>query len=238
MGRPKLTDRTEKDCPRCRQTLPIGAFYSSPARKIGAYCKPCTRSYVRRRDELKRRARHAPHRKPRTNNRGEIHCPNCAQYLPATMFRRHPQRPRCYWAYCIPCTRELDRLRWRGERREKHNAARTKRQRRQHQAEAQERTRFVADAITLLRRRGFTKTEIARLTQTSLASLSDWQGGTRRPTPAIAARFRIVLLASGHLPLGAPAYRRRKPHPAFAAIRAATADQVAAIHVRNAWGRP
>jgi len=233
MGRPKLV-RTEKLCPRCRQTLPLDAFYARPNGGPDCYCRPCRKDYQRR-----LAARKAGHRRHvRINARGDVWCNHCQRYLPTCSFRRHPSRPHTWWAYCVDCTRELDRLRWRGERRARHNAESPNRRRRRRASERSERRAFVAGAILTLRRRGLTKTDVSRLTGVSLGSiLAAEQGGGRwGPTPHTAARFVVALRATAHLPTGAePAYRRRLPLPGLAELVARVRPLMDAYPVRSRW---
>lgn len=178
--------------------------------------------------------------RPRVNARGDVWCNHCEHYLPAHRFRRHPSRP-AWWPYCRDCTRVLDRQRARCIRGTPEwaaaNADRLRRQRRQDAREQADRAAFVRDGIGILRRRGLTKAEIARLARVSHASLIVWERGERRPDPNVAARFGVLLRETAALPIGAePAYRRRLPHPAYAGLVARVGPLVAAYPVRSTWG--
>jgi transcriptional regulator with XRE-family HTH domain len=187
------------------------------------------------------RTRQTEQRRPRRyDGHGNVFCHHCKQYRAADHFTwmTSPSlnRPR-YSAYCRDCARELDRLRWCGERRRRNNASRTARQRRQKDREYRERTAFVANAILTLRKRGLTKADICRLAQVSFSSLLLWERRDRRPLPNVAERFVVLLRATAELPEGEPAYRRRLPHPAFDELLAATEGAIAALPVRNRWGK-
>lgn len=188
------------------------------------------------------RARGAPVRHPRYNARGEVWCNRCQQYLGAESFKRHPQRRHTYWSYCRPCTRIIDRERYARRTRdldralaelERHN----QRKRTRSAADFAERRQFLADAIRILRRRGLTKAEIVRLTDTSFANLLKWERGERhRPTKAVCQRFSIVLRETADLPIGSElADRRRLPHPAMGELLARCLPKVQAIPVRDTW---
>ncbi len=181
----------------------------------------------------------APKDRPRVNTRGDVWCFSCRQYLPSLRFRRHPSRP-AWWSYCRDCTRAIDRQRtrcipgtpeWRAA-----TEGRVRRKRRQRARERRGRVFFVRDAILLLRRRGFTKTEVAKLAGVSLGSLLKWEGGETVPDPNVAERFVVVLRETGHLPAGpTPEARRRLPHPELPTLLARCGPLVAAFPVRSRW---
>ncbi|HEY7119667.1 MAG TPA: helix-turn-helix transcriptional regulator [Tepidisphaeraceae bacterium] len=177
--------------------------------------------------------------KQRINARGHIYCFNCKQYLPGERFTfaHYPSWNKSrYWSSCRECTNELDRLRWSGKRRADNNQQRLVRQRREHASARLERTRFVAGAILLLRKRGLTKTEIAQLADVSLSSILDWERHLRRVTPAVAKRFGVLLSETRHLPTGKePCYRRRLPHPELGDLLQRCRPQVRAFPVRSRW---
>lgn len=235
LTRTRNIDRDTKQCRTCNRILPFrlfvptGSYIKSIGRKCGsADCRDCL--------ARKRRAAGIPERHPRINGRGEVWCNNCRQYRPTSDFRRHPQRPHTWWAYCKPCTRELDRLRWRGDRRQRLNTQRIANQRRKRQVAFAERRRFLADTIDLLLRRGLTISEIGRLTGIGLSNIYKYQASeTRRPTEAVTARFEQLLRLTMDWPLGEPARRRRIPHPEIPALTAAMASTIAAHPVRSSW---
>lgn len=178
--------------------------------------------------------------RPARYKHGLILCHNCRRYLAPDAFRWQtcPSLPKPkYTAYCAPCQRALDRLRWTGERRDRLNARRVVNQRRQSKREQAERRRFVADAIGILRRRGLTQSEIARLAGVSCSSVAIWARGDRRATPAVAQRFGVVLRETGDLPATdvPPKGNRWCRHPRFAEAMARCAPQVMAIPVRSRW---
>jgi hypothetical protein len=167
-----------------------------------------------------------------------VHCNNCKQYRPTSDFKRHPSRPHTWWAYCKPCTRELDRLRYRasvatpdGKRRVMEG--RNRRKRRQSAADFRERREFLSGAIELLLRRGLTLSAISRITDTSLANIYKWRAkAIKRPTKAVMARFEQLLLLTMDWPIGAPAFRNRLPHPKEQELIARMAPTIAAYPVR------
>lgn len=218
------------EVPRCQAPTRSGARCQRPQAVRGGRCSHHAAAFV---------PAPRPERRDRVNQRGEIHCCNCHAYLPANRFRwLHPPswtKPR--WAsYCNDCQRELDRMRWRGERREKNNQSRLVRQRRQQQAARRERAGFVRDAIGTLQRRGFTKSEIARLAGFSVTAIFRWESGRNGPTTNVSHRLGIVLWETREYPLAdAPAYRRRLPHPDLAMLLSRIAPQLAAYPLRDAW---
>lgn len=176
---------------------------------------------------------------PRYDGHGNVYCHNCATYLPASAFawRTAPSldRPR-YSSYCRPCQRMLDRLRWSGERRQRNNASRLIRQKRQQQREQRERREFVAHAITVLRRRGLTMTDISKLAGVSVEAVAAWERNRRQVTPPVAERIAVVLRETAYLPIGdTPAYRRRLPHPDLPRLLDRCRSQVERYPVRSRW---
>lgn len=174
---------------------------------------------------------------PRFNTRGQVWCFDCWQYLDASRFRyvTYPSlgKPK-YWSYCIECQRQKDRDRW-AERRKVENERRLIRQARDQQRARFERAEFAQKSILTLRKRGFTKAEIARLLDTSMTSILAWERRERRVTTAATNRIGILMAATAHMPLGEPAYRRRLPHPEFDRIYAKTHQRIQAIPLRSRW---
>lgn len=222
-----------KRCSRCQRELPLDAFYRRRNGRPQSWCRTCLRAHQER--------THPRQRPPRVNARGDLFCFHCQRYQHPSAFRlcSPPSWPRPrYLSYCRECEAALNRLRWRGERRERQLRQRAERKRRQRQAQQRERREFVASAILILRRRGLTKMEIARLAGVSLQSLLRWERQQRRPDPSVAERFVILLRETAHLPLGdQPAYRRRRPHPELPALLARTGPQLARFPVRSKWRR-
>lgn len=185
-------------------------------------------------------------RRDRISARGEVWCFNCKTYLPGERFEwRHPPSwtKGRWWPHCRECTRQLDRLRRRNIRGTPEWKAdqerRDRQQRAQNRREREERIRFAQEAIAIVRRRGLTKSEIARVTQTSLPSLLQWERGSVRCDPNVAARLGELLLATTGWPLGAePCYRRRLPHPELPALLSRMSPVVARYPVRTKWAKP
>lgn len=172
--------------------------------------------------------------------RGEVWCNNCARYLSAEEFKRHPQRPHTYWSYCKACVIEIDRMRYRAKAKtpagQEATRRRGERHRRQMAAEYRARRMFVRDAIDTVRRRGFTISEVARLSGIAVPSLYAYLKDERRPIPAAASRMLLVLRATAHLPTGeAPPYRRQRPHPELAGLLERLAPEIARHPTRSAW---
>jgi hypothetical protein len=180
-------------------------------------------------------------RPSRYNARGWVYCRHCQHYKHPDDFKRHPSRPGKLWSYCRDCVREIDRERYRRKTStlagaEEALEKRLARQHRQRKAERKERRSFVLHAIGLLRRRGFTKTEISRLADVSLTSVIEWEAKPERKiTPAVAQRFEVLIRETAHLPFGEPVSRRRRPHPHYDEVYARVHEHVTAIPVRNAW---
>ncbi len=228
-----------RTCLVCRRELDVDRFHRSGNHSAGRRrtCKTCIADAQRR----TRRERGSAIRHPRYNARGDVWCNRCQRYQGAENFKRHPSRPHTYWSYCKVCTREVDRARYAKktstlegalEVLEDHNRSK----RRRMQREFAGRRRFLVDSISLLRRRGLTKAEIVRLTDTTFGNLLKWERGEcLKPTKAVCERFAIVVRESGALPAGEPVYRRRLPHPAMGELLARCLPLVEAVPIRNAW---
>lgn len=244
-GRPPLQykargpGRTEpKVCVTCNQLRPARAFRVSAATDRNGVpyrvrtCRDC--------EEKSRRAAGVPKRHQRRDARGNVWCNNCERYLHPDNFKRHPLRPHTYWAYCKACVIEIDRLRYRIKAKTPEGkaaqSARTKRRAAQRKREQRERAEFVRDAITLLRRRGLTKSDISRAADVSLGNLLTWERGENRPDPSVAARLgELLRITADWPPTAEPAYRRRLPHPAADTLAAAMAPVIAAYPIRSRW---
>jgi hypothetical protein len=226
-------------CEVCHRTLHLEFFHRSGNHTAGRRrtCKRCIADAQRR----TRKARGGRDRHPRYNARGDVWCNRCQSYRGAEDFKRHPNRPHTFWAYCKPCTREIDRDRYAKrtstlERAIADQERRLKRKQKQQRKVFAERRKFLQDSILLLRRRGLSKAEIVRLTDTSFGSLLKWERGeTKRPVEGVCRRFGVVVRATMGFPLDEPVHRRRLPHPAMAELLAECLPQVQAIHVRNSW---
>ncbi len=128
-------------------------------------------------------------RQRRIDGRGNVWCTNCKRYLPSYEFRRHPADLSRWWPYCKSCTRELDRLRWTGERRERLNRRRIINKQRQRRGEFAQRRAELAQGISLLRRRGLTHTDIAVICGLARESMGLWERGkVAKPLEAVAVR--------------------------------------------------
>jgi hypothetical protein len=175
-------------------------------------------------------------RASRFNGSGLVRCSACERWQDPSEYGYPSSLNGLPTAYCHGCQREIDRLRWRGERRATSNASRLVRQRKEQRGVRQERTRFVAGAILTLRRRGLTKAEIVKLAGISWTALLDLERRERTPTPAMAERFVVVLRETAYLPLSKePVYRRRLPHPDLDALLARCRPRVLAFPLRSRW---
>jgi hypothetical protein len=232
------TPKPTKVCRSCQRELPRRLFPAtggkSPVtgeRYGGARCSDCLAK--------ERRANGIPVRHQRRNARGDVWCNRCRRYLSPDRFTRHPQRPHTYWSYCRDCVHVIDRERYHRTKFRADKAAgafeRTRRKARRRDREHRERGRFVAGAIDTLRRRGFTKSEVARLARVSMSQLYGWLDFTQRPTPAIEARFGELLVATAHLPMGIPPFRRRLPHPELERLLSATDGLEERYPTRDRW---
>lgn len=220
------------DLPRCNAPTRSGTRCQRPQAAAGGRCSWHA-------DGWRPLPRKRPERRPRMNQRGEVWCHHCERSLPADHFRWMDcpslAKPR-FWPYCRACTRELDRMRWRGERRERNNRSRLVRQRRQQRVERADRTAFVQQAIDVLRRRGFTKSEIAKLCGVSMTTVLRWEQGASRVTTNASRRVGIVLRETGYLTAGGgAAYRRRLPHPDLARLLARIGPQLEPYPLRSRW---
>jgi len=237
MSRPAPTE--PRICISCHRPLPLSAYYSAGhGNGRRRTCKRCLLDDAKR----VRRRGGAPVRHSRFNAHGDIWCNRCEHYRDVTDFKRHPSRPGTYWSYCKPCTREIDRERYARRTSTLEGALadlekRYQRKERQRQREFGARRRFLVESISLLRRRGLSKAEIARLTDTTFGNLLRWERGEcERPTKAVCDRFVVVVRETAHLPIGEPVRGHgRRPHPAMGELLARCLPQVEAIPVRNAW---
>jgi DNA-binding transcriptional regulator YiaG len=225
-------------CIACNRVKPANQFHvSGHGNGRKRTCIRCQHDAARR----ERIARGGKDRHPRYNARGDVWCNRCERYLGAENFKRHPNRPGTYWAYCKPCTREIDRERYAKRTSTIEGAIaeldrKNQRKQRLTKERMAERRKFLKESILLLRRRGLTKAEIVRLTDTTFGNLLKWERGEmQRPTEAICRRFGVVVRATHGFPLGEPAHRRRLPHPAMAELLAICMPQIEAIPVRNSW---
>lgn len=224
-----------KPCRACGRTLARRLFpptgTKSPLtgeRYGGPVCYGCL--------EKARRAAGIPVRHKRVNGSGLVRCSACRRWQDPSEYGYPPSLKGRPTAYCHGCQRELDRMRWRGERRAKGNADRVVRQRRERRGQKQERRSLVKGAILTIRRRGLTKAEICKLADIPFTTLLDLERGDRMPTPAMAERFVVVLGETAYLPLGKePAFRRRLPHPDLDALIARCRPRVLAFPVRSRW---
>jgi transcriptional regulator with XRE-family HTH domain len=225
-----------RTCTACHRPQPAANFHGDE-RHRRRVCRRCVSDQQAR----NRRRQGAPVRHTRFNARGDCWCNHCKHYRPVEDFRRHPSRPGKLWSYCVPCTREIDRERYARKMRDYERALaeierRTAAKRRQQARVFAERRRYLQESILLLRRRGLTKTEIARLTDTSLGNLLKWERGEiKKPTRAACDRYAIVVLATNGFLIGEPVGRRRVPHPAMAELLAVCLPRVQAIPIRDSW---
>lgn len=235
MGRTgyRIDPNAPRVCIQCKRELSAKHFYSSGhgngRRRTCTFCLS---------EQAKTTSGYTRHK--RYNARGEVWCNNCKTYQHADNFKRHPQRPHTFWTYCKPCVREIDRMRYRAKAKtpagKESIRRRVERKRAQSHREMTERKAFIAKAIELLGRRGFTVSEIAKLAGVGLTNVYKWRAMKHRPTPAVEARFAIVLRETGHLPVGPErAFRRRSPHPELASLLERLAPQIAPHEVRSGW---
>lgn len=179
----------------------------------------------------------------RRNARGHVLCLECRAWLEREAFACPPSRNGVPWPYCRDCVRVLERGRkkrirgtaeWRADQ-----ERRARQQRRQQRARRKERQEFVAEAITVLRRRGLTKAEIVRLADVSFPNLLRWERQEQLPDPNVAHRLGALLLATATWPLGEePVYRRRLPHPELPRLLERMEPVIARYPIRTKWAAP
>lgn len=241
-----LHDPTRKPPPRYREDagrICRACGHELPARKFGFSGAKSPQGVKYRRGtclDCEAKARGSKPRPPRYDARGHVWCFHCRQYLPALRFARHPYHEDKYWSYCRECTRWIDRHRARSIRgTEEHAEAtddRLRRKQKQNRKEQRERRNFVADAITLLGRRGLTRAEICRLCDVSFTSLIAWTKQTRKVTRNVEHRFGEILRLTHGFPLAAePVHRRRLPHPEMPRLLSAMAPALERYPVRSSW---
>lgn len=189
------------------------------------------------------RTRRAPayRRHTRFNARGDAWCNRCQRYLPVYEFKRHPSRPGTLWSYCKPCVLVIDRERYRKSTSTLAGAIavlskRYERKKRHQREVREERIAFIENAITVLRKRGFTLSHIARLTGIKVTNFYQWQKRASRPSRNAERRFGLALQATAHIPIGeTPAYRLRLPHPELHTLCEQLAPELTKYPMRSAW---
>jgi transcriptional regulator with XRE-family HTH domain len=238
LGKPlpptKVCGRCKRELPR-RMFRPTGRQCPASGERYGAsICRGC--------EEQERRAAGVPKRHPRYNARGEVWCNRCERYQHADNYRPHPNRPGTLWSYCKACTIQIDRERYHRKKRtpagweQQDRSIARKRERRA--ANRRDRRKFVKESMELLRRRGFTISEISRLTGISLTTIYQWPKGAT-PSPPAANRIQVVVLETGHLKAGAvPEFRRRRPHPELEQLMSRIAPQLERFVTRSRWRTP
>lgn len=183
---------------------------------------------------------------PRINHLGNVWCFACQRYLrreafaPAKHFPSWKQ-PRI-WSYCRSCTQARDRERYavRNATPEGHLLdvqKRYTRKTRQRRTEQRERREFAAFAITQIRKRGLTKSEISRLTGISLSTLIKFERMERtRPDPQPVRRIELLYEAVMDWPKREePEFRRRLPHPMLRPLELYMARRTARYPIRSRW---
>lgn len=234
-------DPDTKTCCACHRTLHFrhfaqtGQWNKATGRRYGdRMCRDC------RRDQ--RRAAGIKERRPRLRPDGWIWCPRGRHYLPLAAFSLHscPARKGRPHAYCRTCENQIRKeRRFREESDPARYAAslayRSGKRRKDRQAEQMERRRFVANAITTLGRRGCTQSMIARLFDTTPATIGEWARRSRLPVPNAAARFALLLRETAHLPEGPEPVRRIKPFAGFEELVARVRPKVLVFPIRSRW---
>ena len=234
----RLIDPTaDRTCRRCGQTKPYTDYtatgHGNGGRRV---CIDC----IKRHDARRRREAGSPVRHERHNARGEVWCNYCQRYRHAKDFKPHPSRPGKLWTYCRECVLEIDRIRYHAkvstpEGRAQVMKGRNGRHRRQRRNELRERRGFVTRAVDTISRRGFTLSEISKLTGISLTTFYGWRKD-KDPSRAAEARIAIVLQATSHLPIGIlPIKGRRNPHPELALVVKRIAPELAKHPMRDSW---
>jgi transcriptional regulator with XRE-family HTH domain/Pyruvate/2-oxoacid:ferredoxin oxidoreductase delta subunit len=237
---------TDRLCVVCGHRKPINAFYTSG--HGNGRRRTCIRC-LNDKDARARRASGARARHQRINARGDVRCNRCQAYRPREDFKPHPSREGVFWSYCKPCTREIDRERY-AKRTSTLDGAiaelekKYQRKQRMLARKRQNRIDFVRDAITQLRGRGLTKSEIARLVGCTVQSIYRWEAVTSwddcRITENAEKRFGVVLAAAIEvLPPPnrneIPNYRRRLPHPQLSQLLAMVAEDLERYPLRSSW---
>jgi hypothetical protein len=226
----RIDPTADRTCKVCGVAQPPEHFYASGhGNGRRTTCKRCMRA------EQRKTATY--HRHEKTNAVGDVWCPSCERWLRPDAFKAHPSRPGWWWQ-CRECQRDYDRTRYRAKAKTEAGRAVIRRRVEQKRAHARERNRaraeFVAGAIAVLRRRGFTVTEVGRLTGTENASIYRWMGKRAKVTAAVEARFAAALRATAHLPaVGDPPRYRRLPHPELEALRRRLAPVIDANPTRG-----
>lgn len=236
MSRTNATIDGRRVCVACGANLPIDRFYRSGRHTNGRRrtCAEC----MRRADDARRRAEGRPVRKPRRNSRGELRCSRCERYYPPERFFPRSDRPGNYHTYCKDCMRAYDR-----ERREQlllrdpdaalaAQDARNERRNRARTRELRQRQAFVVHALSVLRRRGFTRTDISAITGCSHASQLAWERGTRQVTANVEARLAIALRETAHLPTAHTPKTGGREHPERERIAARCAPEIRPLKAR------
>jgi DNA-binding transcriptional regulator YiaG len=167
-------------------------------------------------------------------------CLQCDRWQERRHFATPPSRRGLPWPYCRECVRVIDRQRARSIRGTPEWTADMERRARQKRAqrtqEHAERREFVRVGILMLRRRGLTKSEVARVCDLSLSNLLRWERGQVVPDPNVARRVGELLLLTADWTLASePTFRRRLPHPALPELAAGMCAVVERYPVRSRW---
>lgn len=213
-------ERREKTCSRCLRTKGLDDFYVYEHKgrpRASSACRSCTlRQAERKRHEARGGERQ---RMPRYNAAGEAWCPNCRRYRCRADFRPHPSRPGHLWAYCRECTVELDRIRYRyrdkAAKREEHRRS-CARKRQRNRAAMAERDAFVRQAISTLKRRGFTRADICALGRFNQGNVIEWETGARRQRGiqrSVERTFGELLRLTAGYAAGPRERKGGRPHP-------------------------
>lgn len=97
----------EKNCSRCRRTLPSDAFASNQSMRDGlqAYCRECSAEYYRQRQAAKGRTVREKIPVPRGSKR----CPQCEEVKPHDQWEQNKSSSDGWASYCRSCRAERNR---------------------------------------------------------------------------------------------------------------------------------
>ena len=169
-------------------------------------------------------------RAQRYNAHGDRWCTGCDRYLRLDQFAPRPGRADPWYGRCRDCINAQYRRNYRkrvlrmseAEWRAQVEAAMA-RQRRTRAQRAAERQSFVAEAIALVRRKGFTYDDLSALTGLSRMTMRRYERGEARrfvQTSTVETLQRLTRATAGVPEQPVRRGRGAKPHPHLALVRA------------------
>src|SRR5690242_18704657 len=189
---------TEKRCRRCNKTKPAADFYPAQhvrqdgTRGLHSWCVACCR-HAGERQRDRRRGGPPTRKATRTNAHGDIWCAHCQAYGVPDDFAFPPSLHGKPDPYCRACLKALRKMTYRSimatpERRQRWQARQRINSKRRWDGIRRNRGHFVRDAISLLQRRDFTRSDVAYVLDVNYLTLATWVRGEVIAVPNAANR--------------------------------------------------